>query len=65
MENVSILVEIQFIERIRLPDLTVSESQSLFSFKTVIELLEDRIRHHSEQAIFYKPRLEKISSVFN
>lgn len=60
MENVNILMETQFIERIRLPNVTVSVSQDLFSFKTVIEPLEDRIRHNSDQAIFHKPRLEKI-----
>lgn len=53
------------MERIRLPNLTVSISQNLFSFKTVIEPLEDRIRHNSDQAIFQKPRLEKISFVFH
>lgn len=65
MENVSILMETQFIERIRLPNLTVSISQNLFSFKTVIDPLEDRIRHNSDQAIFHKPSLETISSVFH
>lgn len=53
------------MERIRLPNLTVSISKNLFSFKTVTEPLEDRIRHNSDQAIFHKPRLEKISFVFH
>lgn len=65
MENVSILMETQFIERIRLPNLTVSIRQNLFLFKTVIEPVEDRMRHNSDQAIFHRPRLEKISSVFH
>lgn len=52
-------MEPQFVERIRLPNLTVSISQNLFSFTTVIEPLEDRMRHNSDQAIFHKPRLGK------
>lgn len=59
MENAGILMEQQFVERIRLPDPTVSISQNLFSFTTLIEPLEDRMRHNSDQAIFHKPRLEK------
>jgi len=65
MENVSILMETQFIERIRLPNLTVSIRQNLFSFETVIEPLGERMRHNFDQAIFRKPRLEKISFFFH
>lgn len=59
MEKAGILMEPQFVERIRLLNLTVPISQNLFSFTTAIEPLEDRMRHNSDQAIFHKPRLEK------